>query len=180
MNKYIQIGSQEELNAFINNNYTKKQIKTIAEFASRSDSPLFEYKGGFYRHFNQLLRARLEDQEADYDITGLNAFISSFSVNTDLISYRYVSFKEYITLLRNTLFKRTYEYPCFLSTTLIDNLYSMDDIKYKRLLIKILIPKGTKGIILPEVNPKNPEFELLLPYRLKLQRVAVKMFMIAN
>ena len=97
-----------------------------------------------------------------------------------MISYRYVSFNEYITLLRNTLFKRTYEYPCFLRTTLIDNLYSMDDIKYKRLLIKILIPKGTKGIILPEVNPKNPEFELLLPYRLKLQRVAVKTFMIAN
>lgn len=134
----------------------------------------------FFFKIDLELRARLEDQETDYDITGLNAFISSFSVNTDLISYRYVSFKEYITLLRNTLFKRTYEYPCFLSTTLIDNLYSMDDIKYKRLLIKILIPKGTNGIILPEVNPKNPEFELLLPYRIKLQRVAVKTFMIAN
>lgn len=180
MNKYIQIKSQEELDSFITSNYTQEQIDSIAEHSGNVDSPLFEYKGGYYRHFNQLLRAKAEHLQTDYDITGLNAFISSFSVNSDLITYRYVSFKEYITLFRSTLFKHTYEYPCFLSTTLIDNLYSMDDIKYKRLLIKILIPKGTKGVILPEVNPKNPEFELLLPYRLKLQRVAIKTFMIVN
>lgn len=180
MNNYIQIGSQANLDVFIKNNYTQEQINTIAEYSGNVDSPLFEYKGGYYRHFNQLIRAKAEQNQTDYDIMGLNAFLSSFSVNTNLITYRYVSFKEYITLFRSTLFKHTYEYPCFLSTTLIDTLYSMDEIKYKRILIKILIPKGTKGVILPEVNPERPEFELLLPYRLKLKRIAVKTFMIAE
>lgn len=47
----------------------------------------------------------------------------------------------------------------------------MEDIKRSRLVIKIRIPKGTFGTYLPEVNPKAPEFEILLPHHLKLKRI---------
>lgn len=86
MNNYIHINTQADLDNFIKINYTQEQINAINEYSGNVNSPLFEYKGGYYRHFNQLLRANAEHLQTDYDITGLNTFISSFSINTDLIT----------------------------------------------------------------------------------------------
>ena len=43
MNNYIQIGSQEELNTFINNNYTQKQI---AEVLFTTQPQYYRYEKG--------------------------------------------------------------------------------------------------------------------------------------
>ena len=49
--------------------------------------------------------------------------------------------------------------------------YAMNDIKVGRLAITVLIPKGTHGVYVPEVNMSMPEYEILLPSHLFLGRI---------
>ena len=131
---------------------------------------------------NECLRKQKKNQsinqEIEKRINGLYDLLNTYKLDESVITYRYVCGKELIALVKGTLFKRIYKYPGFLSTSLLPNHYSMDDIKRKRLLIKILVPKGTYGIIVPEIVPERPEYELLMPCGLYIKRLCLKEYMV--
>ncbi len=48
------------------------------------------------------------------------------------------------------------------------------------MIIKIIVPKGTKGVFLPEVNPGQPEFEVLFPHGTRLKRIGIDKYTIIS
>ena len=178
MDNYIEFLTEESLRDWLSHNYSDELLKRLKEEVMSISSPLFDYVGGAYRVINQSLRMNDEEIQTDYDIIGLQKFLCSLTIPENLLTTRFVSVKEYRTLIWNTRLNREYVYPCFLSTTLIKDLYHMQEIRHHRIPIKILVPKGTNGSYIPEVNPKNPEFELLMPYRVKLKRKNLTTFII--
>lgn len=133
------------------------------------DSPLAEYKGGGYRAMNECLRTGKISCERD-NIEGLQMHLLKCPLPESITVHRFVSWCELLTIYINTCFRREYVHPCFLSTTMLKEYYSMESIKANRIVIRINIVKGTCGICLPEVNPAKPEYEVLLAHHCKLKR----------
>lgn len=69
------------------------------------------------------------------------------------------------------MWNKKYEHPSFFSTTLLREHYSIEDIRHRKSIIKIWIPKGTQGTYIQEINPDRSEYEVLLLYHLKLRRI---------
>ena len=157
--------------------------KWNAEILNR-ESDLCFYKGAGATKMNECLRKPNENQSIyqmiEKEINGLYDLLNTYKLDESVITYRYVSGKELIALVKGTLFKRIYKYHGFLSTTLLPDHYSMDDIKRKRCMIKILVPKGTPGIIVPEIVPENSEYEWLMPCGLCLKRLCLKTYIIVS
>jgi len=178
MGKYIEIKTEAELEAWINRNYTKTQLDYLKASVNNVDSPLFFFVGEGHRRINRELRNNSQQENGDSRIDELQRIVSSFSVSENIITYRYVDKNEYRCFRRKTAFKRTYVYPCFCSTTLIKDLYSIDEIKCNRRVIKIYIPKGTQCVYIPEAVENSPEYELLLPYHTKFKRLDINSFIV--
>ena len=178
MDKYTKLKTVEDLNNWLSRNYTKEQLEYIQAEANNPDSPLYFYFGEGYRAYNRCLRKNLEKSQTDYDIEGLQKMICSFSTTENLVAYRYISKDEFSVLTQNTYSKKEYVYPCFMSTTLLNKLYNVQQIIQGRKLIKIYIPKGTHGMYIPDIFPDSPEYEFLLPYRIKLKRKWLKSFIV--
>ncbi len=178
MGKYIEIKTEAELEAWINRNYTKTQLDYLKASVNNVDSPLFFFVGEGYRRINRKLRNSPQQENDDFRIDELKRIVSSFSVSENIITYRYVDKNEYRCFRRKTAFKRTYVYPCFCSTTLIKDLYSIDEIKCNRRVIKIYIPKCTQCVYIPEAVENSPEYELLLPYHTKFKRLDINSFIV--
>ncbi|MBQ9842001.1 MAG: hypothetical protein IJO42_02705 [Clostridia bacterium] len=169
--QYRAFVSLEEVAQWVAQCYTPKELMELSALIN-SDTPLADYKGGLYRVMNQYLRLHCETYQSDYDIVGLQKFLLSKRLCESVAAFRFVCVKELWALWWNTRFGKEYEYPSFLSTTLLKNHYSMNDIKKSRIAIAIYMPQGTCGTYLPEVNSDKPEFEILLPYRLKIRRLS--------
>ena len=180
MEKYTKLKSLKDLNNWLNRNYTKEQIEYIQAEANNGDSPLFFYFGEGYRVYNRYLRKNLEKSQNDYDIEGLQKMVCSFSTVENLIVYRYVSKGEYHVLTKNTCSEKEYIFPSFMSTTLLKKLYSAEQIKRGRVLIKIYVPKGSHGMYIPDIFPDSPEYEFLLPYRIRLKHIGFRSFMVVQ
>lgn len=178
MEEYIEIKTEAELDAWIKRNYTNEQLAFLKESIANVDSPLFFFIGEGYRRINRKLRNSPQQEKGDSRINELQKLVCSFSVSENIISYRYVDKSEYRCLRRKTAFKRTYVYPCFCSTTLIKDLYNIDQIKCNRRIIRIYIPEGTRCVYVPELVENNPEYELLLPYHTKMKRIDINSFMV--
>lgn len=127
------------------------------------DSGLADYKGGYYKIINLYLRAGSEKCNG-YDVEGLQNQLLKCKLPDNITAYRYVCIREWISIRCKTLWNKTYIYPTFLSTTLLPKYYGMPEIKWGRVKLKILLPRGTRGMYIPEVNPNMPEFEVLLPH----------------
>ena len=125
---------------------------------------------------NQYVRLGSEAQQKEYDIIGLQKFLLEKAIPESIEAYRFVSFKELCYLIKGTIKGKFYTYPNFLSTTLLKDYYSMEDIKQNKFTVTIRIPKGTSGRYIAEVNPNNPEYEILIPYRVKLKRISLKVY----
>ena len=134
-----------------------------------------------YRIINQYIREKRETIQKDYDIEELQKTVCSFSTVENLITYRYISGEEFKFLTQNTRMNKECEYPSFMSTTLLKDLYNIEQIKFNRRLIKIYVPKGSPGMYIPDsLFPNSPEYEFLLPYRIKLKRIGFKSFMVIH
>lgn len=179
LNSYRCFSSPDEVNKWVENSYTSQQLDLL-DIKNNIDSPLTDYKGSSYTWMNKYIRLGYEKKQKDYDIIGLKAFLCSFSLPEAISVTRFVDLCEYWKLLWNTRCKKKYSYPGFLSTTLLPEHYRMENIKRCRLQIKILVPHGTLGAYLPEVNQYNPEFEILFPYRTILQRIKLGIYIICD
>ncbi|MBE7058991.1 MAG: hypothetical protein E7387_07865 [Ruminococcaceae bacterium] len=140
------------------------------------ETPLADYKGNGYHGINKYIRLGCIENQDVFDINGLQAFLTSKTLKDSIKVFRFVDFRELVVLLWNTRKNKVYTYPGFLSTTLLKEYYSMSYIRQKRVAISIRIPKGTHGTYVAEVNPKMPEYEILLPYHTKLKRIGFMTF----
>lgn len=179
MQNYRLFSSPKEVNEWIELNYTKDELEKL-QVKKHLDSPLADYKGNAYSIMNEYIRHQWEDKQSDYDIIGLQNLLLSRVLCESIMVFRFVSVKELFLLFINTLFGKEYEYPAFLSTTLLKDYYAMDYIRKGRIAIKIYIPQGTKGTYIPEVNSELPEYEMLFPYRLKLKRISWNVYEIVG
>ena len=171
MQEYKYFSTPKEVFNWVNLHYAKEILDQL-NVKKNPESPLTDYKGKAFHEINRYVRHHEEDKQSDYDIKGIQGILLSMTFCESITTFRFVSFKELRILLCQTAFGRIYEYPAFLSTTLLKDYYAMDDIKRGRLPIAIHIPQNTNGTYIPEVNPEIPEFEILLPYRLRMKRIS--------
>lgn len=169
MREYKMFSKPKEVELWVNSNYTESELKQLSVL-NNIDTPLADYKGGGYRLMNEYLRIHAEDKQNDFDIQGLQELLLSKTIGVPIAVFRFVDIKELGILWWNTRLGKTFKYSAFLSTTMLKDYYSMGDIRKNRFLITINVPQGTNGTYLPEVNSNMPEFEILLPYGIKLRR----------
>lgn len=166
----------QDVKNWIQYNYSIDRIEQLTTML-HSDTALSEYKGGFYKVMNRYLRYGVFNPE-DYDIVGLQKMLSNCSLPESIVTHRFVSILELVKLYTHTIFGRVFQYPTFLSTTLLDKDYSMQEIKAGRVKIRFFAPKGTPGTFLPEIKENRPEFEVLFAYGLKIKCVGLLDFSI--
>lgn len=165
----------EEVTEWTNVHYTDQELKSL-DIKNNLNTPLADYKGNGYRGMNEYIRLGCINDQDVFDIKGLQSFLSSKKLKDSIQVYRFVDVRELMILLWNTRRDKVYEYPGFLSTTLLKLYYGMSYIRERRVAIAIRIPKGTHGTYIAEVNPKLPEYEILLPYHTKLKRIGLMTF----
>ena len=169
--EYRKFSTPEEVEAWVKKHYTEDELRECNALEN-VESTLAFYKGVGYRYLNKCVRGGKDELKDMFDIESLQQQLLSKNIKDDIVVYRFVDKRELDILLRNTSRKRIFEYEGFLSTTLLREYYSMEDIRSMRIPIEIRIPKGTHGTYLPEVNPDRPEYEILLPYHLKIKRIS--------
>lgn len=171
MTEYKEFSVPEDVAEWVEKHYSKSELEQF-DINLNPDSTLSCYKGNAYRYINECVRRRIENQQKDFDIVGLKRLLCSKKIPESIIVYRYVCLKEWWRLFKGTMNRKKFTYPSFISTTMLKSYYSIKAIKKKRFAIRILIPKGTPGTYLPEVNPKMPEYEILMPYHLSLKKIS--------
>lgn len=171
MDKYHRFSTPEEVQTWVKQYYTYEELKELEDYEKIKDNKipaLLFYKGNGHEHMNHCVRNGITDTNDIVDVNSLQRLLLSKSIKESIEVYRFINIKELKILLRNTSGKRAFEYPSFLSTTLLWEYYSM---KKGKFLISIRIPEGTAGTYLPEINYDRPEYEILLPHHLKLRRI---------
>ena len=179
MTGYKKFNSPQEVSIWVASNYSEAEIFQL-DVRKNIASPLGDYKGNAYRKINYIIRHGGERNQELYDIEGIQSLLHSHKIPENIMAVRYVDLHEFLILLWNTRWHRTYIHPQFLSTTLLKDAFSMDYLKKWRIPINIQIPQGTYGAFLPEVIPDNPEFEVLLPYRMLITRIKFNLYHIEN
>ena len=153
LNNYRTFKTQEEVESWAEDRYGKLfLLKTKRCYKNGADDPYWigYYKGKHSSYFNEHPYSPKSET--------LNNYLNSFTFEENFITYRYCDKKEYEGLTKwkpNHIDK-------FLSTTLLPELFNGYGVK-KDYIYKILIPKGTKGLYLPNKSPNDLEFEILLP-----------------
>ena len=173
MKEYRCFSNPEEVDKWVENFYTNEELKELGE--DKIFALLF-YKGIGYNYMNNCVRHGITNPEDVVDIESLQELLLSKRIKEAIEVCRFVDFNELKILWRNTAGKRVYEYPAFLSTTLLRDYYSMDNIKRGRFPITIKIPEGVRGTYLPEINPYMPEYEILLSHHTKMRRISLFVF----
>ena len=174
MENYYKFNTVQEVEEWVLKTYTNEELNELC--VNNIESPLFFYKGNGYNFMNECIRAGFIGTCEEVDIKGLQDLLLSKTINESIQVYRFVDLKESYILWKNTRKNREYDYPSFLSTTLLKNQYSMENIKRNRYAISILIPKGTPGTFIPEVNRDFPEYEVLFPHHTKLRKKGWRLF----
>lgn len=172
MIEYKAFSTPKEVTQWVSSSYSPTQLSKL-DVKNNLGSPLSDYKGNAYRIMNQYLRDGYTICN-DYDIDGLQAILLSCSLPDSIVTYRYVSKRDWLKIYLGTMFGKIYQNPIFLSTTLLKKYYSMEEIKVRRICIKIYVPMGAPGTYIPEVNPNSPEFEVLFAHHSKLKRNGFK------
>lgn len=178
MKNCIVFHTTEQLKDWQIANYSTSQISSLCEAVNNMDNPLSYYKGEGSKAMNRYLRKLLNDDDVKEMTYKLQELINQYVTNDNFIVYRFVKLQELKVLLKSTFCKKIYIVPGFLSTTFLPALYSMEDIKKASIRIKIIVPKDTHGICIPEVNPDSPEYEWLMPYGMKLKRLSLKTYIV--
>ena len=170
MKNYRTFHTPFEVEAWVSQHYTQAELDEL-NMRNDLDSPLAYYKGSAYKYMNQIIRKGYPDNTDLFDLPGLQCLLHKYRIPEDLVTYRFVDWMELAVLAWNTRLGNHYSYPGFLSTTLLKDHYSMEEIKHGRTIIELHVPKGCPGAYLPEVVTYNPEFEILFPHSCSIRRI---------
>lgn len=170
MKNYRIFHTPSEVEVWVQQHYTTQEIDELT-VQNDLDSPLAYYKGNGFKCINYTIRKGYPDSRDPIDIPGLNQLLHKYKIPDDLMVYRFVDWIEFFVLLWNTRFGKSFSYPGFLSTTLLKDHYSMEDIKNGRAIIELHVHAGCPGTYLPEVRRERPEFEILFPHHCSIRRI---------
>lgn len=180
MDSFKEFSTRESLDAWISANYDYEYINLMKNVYKDFSFPLGDYKGMSFKKYNEVARTGCGSEADKQSVRKIQNFITQYKIPKSIKVYRFVDIKELLLLYTNTIFNRIYTYPQFLSTTLTTEFFGIPTIKDGRFVISIIVPIGTNGIYFPEINPKRPEYEILLPHHTKLKRIGHMEFQIAN
>ncbi|MBR1746763.1 MAG: hypothetical protein IJ735_00955 [Clostridia bacterium] len=155
---YRSFKSTAEIEEWAINKYGKSFLDEIKGcYPQNAEDPhgIGWYKGNYFGFFNDFPQS----QQSKI----LNNYVNSFSLDENIIAYRFCSQDEYDFLFK----QKNYFLERFLSTTLLPELFN-GNIITKEKLIKIIIPQNTHGLYLPNRSPNDLEFEILLPCNLTI------------
>ena len=170
MKNYRTFHTPSEVEEWVSQHYTTQEIDELT-IQNDLESPLAYYKGNGFKCINYTIRKGYPDSRDPIDLPRLQRILYEYSIPEDLLVYRFVDLRELFILLWNTRFGRHYSYPGFLSTTLLWDHYSMEDIKNGRTIIEFYVHTGCPGTYLPEVKKEPPEFEILFPHHCAIRRI---------
>ena len=174
---YKKFRTPDEVDQWVHSSYSEKELLETDVHYDTTIQPLKQYKGEYCYIMNEYIRKGYADIQKDYDIRGLQNFLQSRTIKDSIEAYRFISLKEWCYLFAKTRCHSELPYPSFLSTTLLKEYFSMEQIKNQSpIAITIRIPKGAAGTYICEANPERPEYEYLLPYYTKIKRISLKTF----
>lgn len=171
--QYKEFLNSQEADVWVNNFY-REWVEQLQLHQNDKNNNiynlLYKYTGNLYLAYNKFLRGKIKPTKKDAniylkDIETIKNEISKFELNENIIVYRYTYKSHFKNLFKNSKPKigDVFIEKAFASTTLVKNLL-MDfakNHKYKCLL-KIYLPKGTKGAYVKFKDCLN-EHEFLLP-----------------
>lgn len=133
------------------------------------DSPLSWYTGSFSHEINTLLRSgRLSHPTFHYEL--IQNDLLKQKIPDNIITYRYVTIKEFLILHFYTLFNRIYKIPNFLSTTLLPKHFNGQALS-NGILITFYVHSGTHGIYLMDlIDASVQEYEVLFAHHSLIKR----------
>lgn len=169
MSDYKKFATPRDVDEWVRENYTEEQLRSL-DVKTNPTSPLYDYKNSGYKKINELVRKGYANNKDLFDIPAIQEFLTKCVIPEDVRVYRFVSLKELIILEIKTIFGKDYQYPTFLSTTLLKGYYAMSEIRKNKIAIEILADKSARGTYIPEVNPQYPEFEVLFAHSCSLVR----------
>lgn len=174
MLEFKRFTSPQDVDVWVAKHFNENQLM---EFSAKDnlDSALGTYKCSGYRWINEGIRIGGINSN---EVLELQKMLMQQAIPESIQTFRFVSPKELSILIWKTRRRHAFNYPGFLSTTLLPEYYSMNYIKDKRILISFFIEKGVSGMYLPEVNPNMPEFEILFPHHLKIKRIQWNQYLI--
>lgn len=172
---YKQFQTEQEALCWVTK-YYRAWLNYIQEYknAKKPDNAaqlLYDYTGGmnipynqYLRKMNELKKENVEQYSRDIDI--ITKEISKFSLLENIVVYRYTSTGFFKTMFLSPKLQvgKTYTDPGFMSTTLVCNLLQAFAAKRKyNCLLKLYLPKGTKGAYVKFDDSLLNEEEFLLP-----------------
>ena len=170
MKNYRTFHTPSEVEEWVSQHYTQSELDEL-NIRNDLDSPLAWYKGNGFKRMNYTIRMGFPNSNDPIDLPSLQNLLHSHLIPENLVVYRFIDWREFAILLWNTRLGRCYTYPGFLSTTLLKDHYSMEEIKHGRTIIELHVPKGFPGAYLPEVVTYNPEFEILFPHSCSIRGI---------
>ncbi len=178
LRSYRRFTTPSDVFEWVGTHYSQDELDQF-DVKKNPGHPLTWYKGGLYKDINTVIRRGWIDSYSTVDIDAIQEQLLQMHIAENITVTRFTSFKEYGYLYWHTMFRKTLEYPGFLSTTMLKDNYAMDEIRRWRIPISIYIPAGAPGMYLPEVNPSSPEYEILLPYHTKIQRITSDKYIVS-
>lgn len=175
MDGYKLFHDSAEINEWVNQYYTKEEVD-IFRIGDNVHIGFVLYKGNGSRSINSSIR---ENRYNPY-VDELQELLYTSEIRDNIQVVRFVDKREQRILHKATRWGKLFCYPGFLSTTMLEKQYAMDEVRSGRVPITIYIPKGTPGAYLPEVNSSLPEYEILLPHGMILKRVKKGSYLVMN
>ena len=176
--KYREFYLKEDIDNWVINNYgewinilNKEKYNYKAGNTDLADL-LYCYGGNNYITYNNILRGFEEYSENERkenlkEIDIINKSISKFKLNDEIVVWRFTHKDFFETLFEDFKVKKenTFTEKAFMSTTLIPSLLLEFAKKNKyNCLLKLYLPRGTKGAYLKFNNTLLNEEEFLLPF----------------
>ncbi len=168
-----------EVNDWLTENYTREQLEEFDGLRG-DENPIGDYKGAVYKYINECTRFIYKGAIPIPEAAYIQDKLLKMEIPENIRVSRFVDLKEFVMLIRETAFSKSMLYKSFMSTTLLKDYCRIDDIRRERHVfpISIYVPKGTPGMYISDNEPEFPEYEILFPHGLHIERISIKEYLI--
>lgn len=175
MRKFMEFETPEGLSEWAFSVYKQDLLDKFDLNKVSLDSPLANYTNSFSHQINDALRRDiLKGSRFKYEY--LQADLLQCIVPENIVAYRYLDWKELLLWWLHTLFSSKYTNCGFVSTTLLPEDFN-GQAKRNGFLIKIFVPKGTRGMYITDLNEASVvEYEFLIPHHSRFAKRSMFVF----
>ena len=109
---YKEFKTPQEVEEWVTKHYTKDELWEF-DCLRNENSPVGDYKGGLYNHMNRCLWLVGIEKYNEYDAQELQKALIRHTIPESTTVTRFVSLKEWLALIKNTMFHKEYFYRSF-------------------------------------------------------------------